>query len=499
MPSYRSNTRLKVLFYFEKSEKYSEKQLTGRKMFIGHTRFSLFVPDSEAWRASNGGSFENEQEYKEYLYSDKRLELRTNIFLNHTIPTLQLASQNFDVVHIVSFSESLPAKFKERLFKAANENSVLLLDEVPDGDSAYGAVSRIAKDRGIEGIFGRYRLDDDDILSVDYFKIVEQYLRPEFVGMVVSLPLGIEAVFDRGRFFNLREAHVPMNSMGLLSICDRDANGKIVGPNGGPHDKSDRFDPVILDASGYGYFRSNHTGQDNAMRYLSSSVMDFLLESMAKFPPAADFPKLRENFPTIAKQLEGDSNVETIELNKHLNENLYFQLETPSPNLSLLVKGYSKTESKYPALVSFTFIDKFGNRLPTYKKVEGIGVSKDPNIGHFIYLSEGSGSFSSLVSLHLGHGYKVKAFKIVGLGKTPQNVSVRNIKVTHNGSSVLLLAKQRFNVLESQISFSTSQKIIDLAYRNRYVVSTKLKSFLGDETANKIIKNLASARRRLMR
>ena len=114
-------------------------------MFVGHTRFSLFVPDSVSWRASNEQTGFSEDEYRDYLYDDARLSLRTDIFLNHTVPTLAKAAEDFDVKHVVSFSESLPQKFKEQLQKAADSFDVLHLDELPDGDSGWTAVRRYAQ------------------------------------------------------------------------------------------------------------------------------------------------------------------------------------------------------------------------------------------------------------------------------------------------------------------------------------------------------------------
>ena len=94
-------------------------------MFVGHTRFSLFVPDSASWRASNEHTGFSEDEYRDYLYDHARLALRTDIFLNHTVPTLAKAAEGFDVKHVVSFSESLPQKFKEQLQEAADKFNVL--------------------------------------------------------------------------------------------------------------------------------------------------------------------------------------------------------------------------------------------------------------------------------------------------------------------------------------------------------------------------------------
>ena len=77
-------------------------------MFVGQTRFSLFQPGSSAWKASSSDSALNEESYRDYLYSEERMESRINIFLEHSIPTIAQAAKYHRIRHIVSFSESLP-------------------------------------------------------------------------------------------------------------------------------------------------------------------------------------------------------------------------------------------------------------------------------------------------------------------------------------------------------------------------------------------------------
>ena len=101
--------------------------------FIGRTRYSLFVPNSESWRLSQGEDEQAIKDYRAELYDTARLKLRQEIFLNHTLPNLKIAAEGFDVTHVVSFSASLPEEFKDALRNAAEEYPFLILDEQADG------------------------------------------------------------------------------------------------------------------------------------------------------------------------------------------------------------------------------------------------------------------------------------------------------------------------------------------------------------------------------
>lgn len=55
--------------------------------------------------------------------------------------------------------------------------------------------------------------------------MMSRYVEERYVGMVVSLPRGVEAILDGREVFNLREAHFPMASMGLLHVCRINKDG----------------------------------------------------------------------------------------------------------------------------------------------------------------------------------------------------------------------------------------------------------------------------------
>lgn len=457
-------------------------------MFVGHTRFSLFVPDSASWRASNDQTGFSEDEYRDYLYDDARLSLRTDIFLNHTVPTLAKAAEGFNVKHVVSFSESLPQKFKGQLQEAADSFDLLHLDELPDGDSGWTAVRRYVQKSGFKGTFGRYRLDDDDVLSAHYFQTTAPYIKPEFEGMLVSMPLGIEAVYADGQFFHLREAHTPMNSMGLMSICAVKEDGTVVEPQSGPHDKSDRYAPVILDATQVGYLRAIHAGQDNAMRHDPGLVMARLMENMAAFPPFTDVATLEAAFPTVAKQMQSTSAPLSIDCT--VSRGQHYLLQPASGDVSFIIHGESEWELDNELLVSLWIEDSRGRRVPSYKTVEGFAASNNPSIGHFAYVPTENGTFRTLVSLHLEHGYILRGFRILAQSERAEGVRVKKLVIQQRGGKARFVSAEDWESARSQGVRGVVDQAIDSVYRNRTSIVANVRSVLGEDRANKVIARL---------
>ncbi|MEO5305841.1 hypothetical protein QKE52_12515 [Corynebacterium sp. c25Ua_47] len=225
------------------------------------------------------------------------------------------------------------------------------------------------------------------------------------------MPLGIEAVYADGQFFHLRDAHTPMNSMGLMSICSVKEDGTVVEPQSGPHDKSGRYAPVILDASQVGYLRAIHAGQDNDMRHEPSVVMARLMENMAALSPSTDVAALEAAFPTVTKQMQIMST--PLSIDDTVGNGQHYLLQPASGDVSFIILGESKDELDNELLVSLWIEDSRGRRVPSYKVVEGFAASTNPSIGHFMYVPTKSGIFRTLVSLHLEHGYIPRGFRIL--------------------------------------------------------------------------------------
>ncbi|WP_286360937.1 glycosyltransferase [Corynebacterium afermentans] len=454
--------------------------------FFGQTRYSLFIPDSAAWRASSRDGRASE-EYKRYLYDPDRLDFRDKIFNELTVPALADAAENHDVWHIVSYSESLPEKYVESLERTAEKFPFIVLQELPDGVADWGRSEAIIKQKLGSGVFGRYRLDDDDVLSKHYFDVVERFVGPEYVGMVVSLPLGVEALYSNGHFFNFREAHVPMNSMGMLYVSELHQNGTIRSPRAHAHDKADRFAPVIMDASGIGYLRTNHGGQDNMLRHRTELVSDRLVTNMDKFPALQSTDLVRESFPAIASIVLNDADAATFAWGRTVGNGLHVSFDEATRGLTVTVSGEAPQEiRKHPLALSLELETPSGRKLASRARLKGLATSANPAIGQFVYFDIKPGRFTASASAFLADGIKIKSAKLVPLVPEASDILLDACTVDHESSGANLSPLSP----EAARAASFQQQMREQARRFGIQVWPRLRpvlsSILGVERTNRI-------------
>ncbi|WP_083319810.1 glycosyltransferase [Corynebacterium sp. HMSC074A01] len=412
--------------------------------FIGQTRYSLYIPRSAAWRASAGAASPAgedqvlpDAQYKRYLYDPLRLDFRDYIFTNLTAPALASAAEGHNVVHFVTYSESLPEKYQTSLERTARRYPILKLLKLPDGASGAGEIDAYIQ-ANVSGVYGRYRLDDDDVLAKQYFTAMARYVNERFVGTAVSLPLGIEAVMDGGQYFNFREAHMPMNSMGLLYVCQVGDDKKIIAPIAGPHDKSDRYAPVILDARQIGYLRSNHEGQDNLLRHRQENMLPLLLANMDRFPAVSSPQVIRENFPAVSDIILGDSSTSTFAVDKSLDNGWEFALEGGASGVTVILEGEAADGLRaHPVALSLELTRRLG-RVAKASSVIGVATSPNSAIGHFKYFDIKPGRFRAMASVYLADGVTVRKARVVPLVEEARDISVASVSCVHNANRAVL-------------------------------------------------------------
>ncbi|MGP5641495.1 glycosyltransferase [Brachybacterium tyrofermentans] len=278
--------------------------------FVGYTRFSLFSPDSKAWAASSGRQMD-EDEYRKYLYSPERMEPRAHIFFEHSLPTLNLAVRDHQVRHVVSYSVEMPTVYKERMAEAADRYSWLVLDPFENGIGTIN-VDRIARtfmdQRARRGVYGWYRLDDDDLLPIDYYDRMASYATESNVGMYVSLGAGITAVQDGELFRNPRHVVQRMIAIGLLAVCRYEENGSSTRPSPTQaHNRADESAPVIIDSRDPGFYWNRSVTQDTVFATTdgsASSARAGIDRFLAGLPAVEKFEPVYSRFPTLRHKLK---------------------------------------------------------------------------------------------------------------------------------------------------------------------------------------------------
>ncbi|WP_018296020.1 glycosyltransferase [Corynebacterium lubricantis] len=405
------NDFLNEMAYSEAPKKVgSEKPL-----IIGSTRFSVFMPDSGAYKASNGSRFNSTEEYLEYLYSDERLISRARLFLTISLPQIARAAENSRFVHVVSYSENLPQEYKELLLKAEEVFSFVVLEEVALGDDVKMAYS-IFEDRCKPGeAVGMFRLDDDDILSANYFRMIEKYVHPCFAGMRVSLPSGYVAIWNEEEVSFVRDAYRPLISIGMLSILKKEEDHSITEPPVAPHKTADRFGPVITDATASAFLWLRHSQQDTELnRSVIADPIDRLQRELVRIGAAADRAEFLKEFPVLVDSISAQSKIallnEPTKMGRKLTVGLSEKLQ--SFDLEFSIRAGSGVDPRN-LLLSLVLETSGGRSEVPVIDVEGFNVHKDPEIGVYqiVRLKRGLRNYS--VSVNLPNNFYCTAVNLI--------------------------------------------------------------------------------------
>lgn len=388
--------------------------------FLGHTRYSLSNPDSGAWKASNGSRFSTAEEYRKYLYDPSRLQLREEIFLKESLPIIKSAADSFEIRHVVSFSDSLPQRFKDSLYDASNTYEFLLLDERPDGERETDVNTLTARFLNKTGVGARYRLDDDDVLSAQFFHNASKYLKPEFVGFVVSFPVGIEAIRDGDEIFCVRQSYYPLNAQGMLYVCARDAEGKFIAPKATSHTMADRANPTITDGRQISYLRYDHPTQDNNMTPQGDAPLLDIAKGLLRYPPAPSNNELEILFPSVKNSLS-KRQLETV-VHGEISVSNILDL-TPSfsgSGYEIRIKGIAPKgirEKSY--LLKMNIVQSNGNPVSSDQQFFGIGKSPNPQIGFYKYFEIKPGPFDRNIQVLLDEAHIIDKITIQNFGDQP--------------------------------------------------------------------------------
>lgn len=283
--------------------------------FVGHTRFSVYSFGRGDLRLSKDTS---ESEYREQLYSSERMEPRMQCFLDESLPMLDAGRRrgNHEIVHVVSYSPSLPEEYRARLEEAAARYDFLQLNEVHEPVNPLLPSEEIVRaasgwQPGERVRVGLYRLDDDDVLAADYFERMVPHLKAAETGWWVSFGLGVTALRSDGRYYFVREDYEPLSTPGLLCVTDLDEEGELHGAGQANHRKTDRHFPVLLDSRHISFFRPRHSRQDSLGKRKDTAVSFYRALTNLQELPKIGFEDVLEAFPVLREKLSAGMHGET--------------------------------------------------------------------------------------------------------------------------------------------------------------------------------------------
>lgn len=236
-------------------------------MIFGHTRYSVFNPDASSWRAAK---FLNVEEYKNFLFSNSRLDMREKIFRDFSIPQIKRNMESCqDYYHIIEYSQELPEGRKNNLFEFCDvHNQIIPVLAGKRNEKIQEILNNDGRGRSSVGVF---KLDDDDVISDNYIFNAKKYINKGLEGFVVSFPKGLTAWFDSelGAYSVVKKVYHPKINIGLMAIfpvvTDFSGLRKVKFFQVGRHTTCDERHPVILDASFSSFIWTRSGVQDTSI------------------------------------------------------------------------------------------------------------------------------------------------------------------------------------------------------------------------------------------
>lgn len=267
-------------------------------------RFSIFDPDWGGWRATNSGTFSSAQEYREWLWSDQRMNLRFAIFGQYAAPLYQAIGEHHDFRVLVQHSADLPAQWLDKLRDLERDYPALRLVELTGWQEARDTVHSDLKRDGASGPVVMLRVDDDDLLSTDFLDLLEPHVR-DHRGWCISLGRGLACRVRGTRLTDLRELHQPFSSVGQAYVGSyrRLLHRLDLSPLQS-HRKVSQVLPTVVDSREVAFIQVRHPDQDTRIGTDPKSAERSVRTALNKLEPVTDTTVLRTKFPTLSAEFD---------------------------------------------------------------------------------------------------------------------------------------------------------------------------------------------------
>lgn len=394
--------------------------------FIGQTRFSLYIPKSKAWNVSNF----TEEEYIAHLFSDDRMSVRAKIFAEISVPLMAEMKKHFDFRHIVSYSSILPEKWKVILFELAKKYPFLYLCEVDSHDE--NPVSSVLKGKP-DGSVAFYRLDDDDLLAVDYLDNLAKYNKPAYKNMAVSFGKGIIGLYENNGYSDFRDAVQKYPSMGQAYIGFWQ-NGSLELPPLYSHHDLDQNIPVIVDSMNVMYLQTYHQQQDTNYRFSNDSKKqtDNIKNDLVRFSKVKSPEVICKSFPLLVDDVQNflvnRTTVFKVE-NKTLSEKSNkLKIDSQDAEKVFECEYEIRTDKNVTSSKGFV-LSVFSN--DSSESIHGLTRSGNPDIGWYKYLSVSDGVAKGSFSFSVDSPTQLKEIRIIFWDNRITSAEIKKIDVSY--------------------------------------------------------------------
>jgi hypothetical protein len=182
------------------------------------------------------------------FFNPKNMDYRLDIFKNITLKSFQeQTDKDFNI--LLLHSENLPQKYKEIFKELENDNSFLHNIYIPDSElegkdyinAVEGSIEYVnfCNDTSIN-----FRIDNDDALPLDFISRLKFFLKPEFIGYIISIPQVSIIQRTHKDTYLKQEKYLPSNSIGLAFVTGKNNYKTIMTL--GDHGKVNQEYPMIL-------------------------------------------------------------------------------------------------------------------------------------------------------------------------------------------------------------------------------------------------------------
>lgn len=392
-------------------------------VILGLTLFSVLQKPSKKYVIHKNGY----DEYVKELFSETRLDLKSEIFFNLSLPQLALMDRSkCSYTHFLVYSEELPVKYKEKILDAEDKYTFLRALEVGNYEK-FNIKDKIKDEVTTSSNFAFFGLDDDDLLSIDYLQRVRRYIKTDFVGFNIIMSKGYSGFYD-GRLKNCREVRFPFINIGQVRICKRSEDGGVFIPAKGSHMKTDETCPTVLDSRVPTFFWFRHLVQDTFSKAELKNAILRINKDLDEYPYPSE--SVVERFPVLKNflkesEVEKKIVIENIFLEKRKESKVIFEDKGESALCGKIVVNYNlrnvSGSSRRQAIAVFKF-SKLLNNNDVVKA--GLNLSK---IGYYRYFNTGAERSAGSFSIDLPESVYLTGLEAMKWGD--ESISIDKIEV----------------------------------------------------------------------
>ena len=268
-----------------------------------------------------------------------------------------------------------------------------------------------------------FRLDDDDLLSINYLDQLAHYNNIAFKNMAISFNKGVVAHFNKS-YVDLRVCNKQFLAIGQAYIGSF-INGVLEIPLNLSHHNLDSQIPVILDSREFTYLWTLHDEQDSNHRKNMVKVID----QLAGYSTIKEDMSVEKYFPSIKTDINNfilNRNVKIINkmnLNSYMN---YISIDCSSDIYE--VNCSFETDIKVNLLKSLVVAFDFEEDVD---EIIGLTKSGNNNISWYKYVNFYSGKSNISLNITLNRINRLKGIKIFIWDEKISNLILNKLEVIY--------------------------------------------------------------------